>query len=158
MAAFMILTVSSLAGILTAAAAQPKPQAARSGSSRTLLLTPRSCGRLKRRAAASSAIRAGGSSKSRSRARGRPTPTSSGIAGLKSLKRLDLSLTYVSDRGAERLKALDQLEELNLFAAEFITDAAMAFLRGNRQLKTLNLRGTDVTDTSLAVCRRSCRS
>lgn len=72
------------------------------------------------------------------------------IAGLKSLKRLDLSLTYISDRGIERLKGLDQLEELNLFAAEFITDAAMAFLRGNRQLKTLNLRGTDVTDTSLA--------
>src|SRR6266850_1441364 len=72
------------------------------------------------------------------------------IAGLESLKRLDLSLTYISDRGAERLKALDQLEDLNLFAAEFITDAALAFLRGNRQLKTLNLRGTDVTDTSLA--------
>src|SRR5262249_33673930 len=71
------------------------------------------------------------------------------LASLKSLKRLDLSLTYVSDRGAERLKALDQLEDLNLFAAEFITDAALAFLRGNRQLKTLNLRGTDVTDTSL---------
>ena len=71
------------------------------------------------------------------------------LAGLKSLKRLDLSLTYVSDRGAERLKALEQLEDLNLFAAEFITDAALAFLRGNRQLKTLNLRGTDVTDTSL---------
>lgn len=72
------------------------------------------------------------------------------IAGLKGLKRLDLSLTYVSDRGAERLKGLDGLEELNLFAAEFITDAALAFLRSNRQLKTLNLRGTDVTDTSLA--------
>jgi len=71
------------------------------------------------------------------------------LVGFKSLKRLDLSLTYVSDRGAERLKALDQLEDLNLFAAEFITDAALAFLRGNRQLKTLNLRGTDVTDTSL---------
>ena len=72
------------------------------------------------------------------------------IAGIKSLRRLDLSLTYISDRGAERLKALGQLEELNLFAAEFITDAAMAFLRGNKQLTRLNLRGTDVTDTSLA--------
>src|SRR5713101_2136624 len=72
------------------------------------------------------------------------------IADVKSLKRLDLSLTYVSDRGIERLKGLEQLEELNLFAAEFITDAAVAFLRGNRQLKVLNLRGTDVTDTSLA--------
>jgi hypothetical protein len=71
------------------------------------------------------------------------------IATIQTLKRLDLSLTYVSDRGIERLKALDQLEDLNLSAAEFITDAAVAFLRGHRQLKTLNLRGTDVTDTSL---------
>jgi internalin A len=72
------------------------------------------------------------------------------IATVKTLKRLDLSLTYVTDRGLERLKVLDRLEDLNLFAAEFITDAAVAFLRGHRQLKTLNLRGTDVTDTSLA--------
>jgi hypothetical protein len=72
------------------------------------------------------------------------------IAAVKTLKRLDLSLTYISDRGVERLKALDRLEELNLSAAEFITDAAIAFLRGHQQLKTLNLRGTDVTDTSLS--------
>jgi internalin A len=72
------------------------------------------------------------------------------IAAVRTLKRLDLSLTYVSDRGVERLKALDQLEDLQLSAAEFITDAAVAFLRGHRQLKTLNLRGTDVTDTSLS--------
>ncbi len=71
------------------------------------------------------------------------------VAAIKTLKRLDLSLTYVSDRGVERLKALDQLEDLNLSSAEFITDAAVAFLRGHRQLKALNLRGTDVTDTSL---------
>jgi internalin A len=72
------------------------------------------------------------------------------IAAFKNLKRLDLSLTYVSDRGIERLKPLDRLEDLNLYAAEFITDAALAFLRGHRQLRTVNLRGTDVTDTSVA--------
>jgi hypothetical protein len=72
------------------------------------------------------------------------------VAVLKELQKLDLSLTYVSDLGIERLKGFDRLEELNLYAAEFITDAALAFLRGHRTLKTLNLRGTDVTDTSLA--------
>jgi Leucine-rich repeat (LRR) protein len=72
------------------------------------------------------------------------------LTEVKTLKRLDLSLTYVSDRGLERVRRLEQLEDLNLYAAEFITDAALAFLRGHRQLKTLNLRGTDVTDTSLA--------
>src|SRR4029453_1589699 len=72
------------------------------------------------------------------------------LTAVKTLRRLDLSLTYVSDRGVERLKQLDRLEDLNLYAAEFITDAALAFLRGHRQLKSLNLRGTDVTDTSLA--------
>ena len=72
------------------------------------------------------------------------------IAAIKTLKRLDLSLTYVSDRGIEKLRGLDQLEELNLSSAEFITDAAIAFLRGHRRLKSLNLRGTDVTDTSLS--------
>ena len=72
------------------------------------------------------------------------------VAAIKTVRRLDLSLTYASDRGVERLKALDRLEELNLSSAEFITDAAIAFLRGHRQLRTLNLRGTDVTDTSLS--------
>ncbi|HYU78357.1 MAG TPA: hypothetical protein VEK56_05190, partial [Vicinamibacterales bacterium] len=59
------------------------------------------------------------------------------VVSLEGLKRLDLSLTYVSDRGVERLKRLADLEELNLYAAEFITDAAIAFLRGNRTLRTL---------------------
>src|SRR5688500_8763689 len=42
------------------------------------------------------------------------------IAGIKTLKKLDLSLTYISDAGAESLARLTQLEELNLFTAEFI--------------------------------------
>src|SRR5687768_6152080 len=71
------------------------------------------------------------------------------VAAIKTLKKLDLSLTYVSDKGAEAIGKATQLEELNLFTAEFITDAAIAFLRGNTNLRVLNLRGTDVTDTSL---------
>ena len=59
-------------------------------------------------------------------------------------------LTYVSDRGIEKLQKLDKLEDLNLDTAEFITDAATSFLRSNKKLRRLNLRGTDVTDTSLA--------
>lgn len=71
------------------------------------------------------------------------------VAQLKGLKRLDLSFTYVTDRGIERLPQLHQLEELTLDTAEFITDAAISYLRANRKLKKLVLRGTDVTDISL---------
>lgn len=71
------------------------------------------------------------------------------ILGLTNLKRLNLALTYVSNRGIERLQKLEQLEDLNLYAAEFITDAATSYLRANKRLRRLNLRGTDVTDTSL---------
>jgi internalin A len=68
---------------------------------------------------------------------------------LKGLKRLDLSYTYVTDRGIERLQQFSQLEDLNLDTAEYISDVACSFLRANRQLRRLSLRGTDVTDISL---------
>src|SRR5690242_8709491 len=71
------------------------------------------------------------------------------VITIKGLKRLNLSFTYVTDRGIERLQQLPDLEELNLDTAEFITDAAMNYLRGNRRLRKLVLRGTDVTDISL---------
>jgi len=71
------------------------------------------------------------------------------VAEIKSLKRLDLSFTYVTDRGIERLQLLQQLEELTLDTAEFITDAAMSYLRANARLRKLVLRGTDITDVGL---------
>ncbi len=71
------------------------------------------------------------------------------VAEIKGLKRLDLSFTYVTDRGIERLQQLKQLEELNLDTAEFITDAATSYLRANRSLRKLTLRGTDITDVGL---------
>jgi internalin A len=71
------------------------------------------------------------------------------LTELKNLKRLDLSFTYVTDQGIERLRQLPQLEELTLDTAEFITDAAISYLRANKSLRKLNLRGTDITDISL---------
>ena len=72
------------------------------------------------------------------------------VARTSSLKRLDLSLTRVTDLGIERLKPLTGIEELNLYACEHITDTALAHLRDWANLRKLNLRGTDTTDTGLA--------
>jgi len=71
------------------------------------------------------------------------------IAEIKTLKRLDIGTTYVTDRGIERLQQLSQLEELNLDTDEFITDAALNYLRANKNLRRLVLRGTDVTDVGM---------
>lgn len=72
------------------------------------------------------------------------------IAGIKSLKRLDLSLTRITDLGIERLRPLTGVEELNLYACEHISDTSLAHLRHWKNLRRLNLRGADITDTGLA--------
>ena len=71
------------------------------------------------------------------------------IEQLANVRRLDLSLSYVSDEGVERLTSLRGLTDLNLFGAEFITDVAVSHLRALENLERLNLRGTDITDTSM---------
>lgn len=71
------------------------------------------------------------------------------VVEIKSLKRLDLSFTYVSDAGIELLQQLPQLEELTLDATEAITDAAASYLRANKRLRKLVLRGTDITDVGM---------
>jgi internalin A len=71
------------------------------------------------------------------------------VIEIKGLKRLDLSFTYVSDAGIERLQQLQQLEELTLDATEAITDAAASYLRANKHLRKLVLRGTDITDVGM---------
>ena len=71
------------------------------------------------------------------------------IAEIKTLKKLDLSHTYASDRSIEKLPQLQQLEELILDTCEFITDASLNYLRANKNLKRLVLRGTDVTDVGM---------
>lgn len=71
------------------------------------------------------------------------------IVAAKDVQKLDLSLSLISDAGMEKLKALENVTDLNLFAVEHITDVAVAYIRGWKKLERLNLRGTDITDTSL---------
>ena len=71
------------------------------------------------------------------------------VVEIKGLKRLDLSFTYVSDAGIELLQQLPQLDELTLDATEAITDAAASYLRANKRLRKLVLRGTDITDVGM---------
>ena len=71
------------------------------------------------------------------------------VVEIKGLKRLDLSFTYVTDAGIERLHELQQLEELNLDTAEALTDAAASYLRANKSLRKLVLRGVDITDVGM---------
>jgi len=68
------------------------------------------------------------------------------VVELKTVKKLDLSFTYVTDKGIKKLQQLPQLEDLTLDTAEFLTDASMAHLRANRALRRLVVRGVDITD------------
>src|SRR5215472_3778504 len=71
------------------------------------------------------------------------------LADLKTLKRLDLSFTYVTDAGVQRLGQVPALEELTLDTAEALTDAAASYLRANKSLRKLVLRGVDITDVGM---------
>ena len=71
------------------------------------------------------------------------------LAQMKELKRLDLSLTRISDRGLRALKAAPAIEELDLSFAEQITDEGVATVKGWKHLRRLNLRGTKITDATL---------
>lgn len=71
------------------------------------------------------------------------------LAQMKDLKRLDLSLTRISDRGLRALKAAPAIEELNLYFAEQISDEGAATVKGWKHLQRLNLRGAKITDATL---------
>ena len=77
------------------------------------------------------------------------------VADLKTLKRLDLSSTYITDAGVQRLGQVPALEELTLDTAEALTDAAASYLRANKSLRKLVLRGVDITDVGCRTWRRS---
>jgi Leucine-rich repeat (LRR) protein len=71
------------------------------------------------------------------------------LASMPDLRRLDLSLTRISDRGLRALKPAPAIEELNLYFAEQITDEGASVVRNWKHLKKLNLHGTKITDSTL---------
>ena len=71
------------------------------------------------------------------------------LAQMADLKRLDLSMTRISDRGLRALKSAPAIEELNLYFAEQITDEGASVVKNWKHLKSLNLRGTKITDSTL---------
>ncbi|MBM3728336.1 MAG: hypothetical protein FJW40_23290 [Acidobacteria bacterium] len=73
------------------------------------------------------------------------------LTKLPQLTRLDLALTRVSDLGLLRLKGLKGVTDLDLFYAEQITDEGMAAVRTWTGLKRVNVRGTKITDSTLAI-------
>jgi len=73
------------------------------------------------------------------------------LARLPKLERLDLSHTRITDEGLLHLKPARQIQDLNLYYAEQVTDQGIAAIREWKNLKHLNLRGTRVSDGGLAI-------
>jgi len=67
------------------------------------------------------------------------------IADQKTLVRLHLEKTKITDKGLEALKGLENLEYLNLYGTE-IGDPGLASLEGLKKLKSIYLWQTKVTD------------
>jgi hypothetical protein len=71
------------------------------------------------------------------------------LTQIKTIKRLDLSFTYVTDAGVQHLQDLPELEDLTLDTVEALTDAAASYLRADKKLRRLVLRGVDITDVGM---------
>jgi len=72
------------------------------------------------------------------------------LAEIPSITKLDLSHTRITDLGFQHLKKLPNVTEVNLYYAELLGDEALAAMKTWKHLKTLNVRGTKVTDAGLA--------
>jgi len=73
------------------------------------------------------------------------------LMSFRKLQRLDLSHTRITDEGLLRLKPAGQIEDLNLLYAELITDLGLNAVKGWRNLKRLNVRGTRIGDGTLHI-------
>jgi Leucine-rich repeat (LRR) protein len=73
------------------------------------------------------------------------------IARLPKLQRLDLSHTRITDEGMLHLKPASQIEDLNLYYAEWVTDQGMTAIKNWKKLKRLNVRGTRIANGTLEI-------
>jgi internalin A len=71
------------------------------------------------------------------------------LAEVRTLSRLDLSQTRISDHGLRQLKNAPAIADLNLRYAELITDEGISALKTWKHLKRLDIEGTKVTDSAL---------
>ncbi|MBI3209113.1 MAG: hypothetical protein HYZ37_09475 [Candidatus Solibacter usitatus] len=69
------------------------------------------------------------------------------LRDLRKLRRLDLSLTRITDVALEHLKDLPSLTELDLTYAESVGDGGVARLRSAKKLERIYLEGTKVSDS-----------
>lgn len=76
------------------------------------------------------------------------------LASIGTLERLDLSHTRISDEGLLHLRPAKQIRELNLLYAEQVTDLGLNAIKGWTNLKLLNVRGTRISDPTLAIVGR----
>lgn len=76
------------------------------------------------------------------------------LASITTLEKLDLSHTRISDEGLLHLRPAKQIRELSLLYAEQITDLGLNAIKGWANLKQLNVRGTRISDPSLAIIGR----
>jgi len=67
------------------------------------------------------------------------------VAGMRDLRKLSLSHTRIGDLAMEPLRDLGNVTELSCYFAEYLTEDAIANIRGWKKLEKLNLRGTQVT-------------
>ena len=73
------------------------------------------------------------------------------LALMPKLEFVDLSHTRITDDGLLHLKSLRTIKNLNLYYAEQITDQGMTAIRDWNNLKRLNVRGTRISDGTLAI-------
>jgi Leucine-rich repeat (LRR) protein len=73
------------------------------------------------------------------------------IARLPKLQRLDLSHTRITDEGMLHLKPASQIEDLDLYYAEWVTDQGMTAIKNWKKLKRLDVRGTRISNGTLEI-------